>query len=167
MEDIILSRTSVREYQDIPVEAEKVQRLLQAAMAAPSARNQQPWEFAVITDPQMREALGSVTPYTKPALSAPLLIVPLSRTQGLTAPDFWQQDMAAATENLLVEAVALGLGTVWMGIAPNEDRMEAVAEIIGLPEGIRPFCIIAAGYPKGPVTPKDKFQQSRIHYNGY
>ena len=167
MSNIIFSRTSVREYLDKPVEQEKIDKLMKAAMAAPSATNQQPWEFVVVTDPAVIRVLGETTPYTKPALGAPLVIVPLSRVEGLRAPDYWQQDLAAATENLLLEAVKLGLGAVWMGIAPIDERMAKVSEIIGAPDGLRPFCLISVGYPKGTVTPKDKYDPARVHYNKY
>ena len=163
----IFSRVSVREYLTKPVEKEKVEAMMRAAMAAPSACNQQPWEFVVVTDPAIIKNLGETTPYTNPALSAPLVIVPLTKTQGLRAPDFWQQDLAAAVENLLLEAVELDLGAVWMGIAPVEERMDKVAGILGVPQDIRPFCLISVGYPDGPVTPKEKYDPARVHYNGY
>ena len=166
-DSLIFARSSVRSFLDRPVEPEKLERLMRAAMAAPSAKNQQPWEFALITDLKTRRQLSKASPYTKPALAAPLVVVALARSQGLAAPDMWQQDMAAATENMLLEAAALGLGGVWMGIAPKEERMDKVAEIIGAPEGLRPFCLVAIGYPSSYPAPKDRFDPERVHYNGF
>ena len=144
----ILERVSVRKYEARPVEREKLEALLRAAMAAPSAGNQQPWEFAVVQERALLDRLAGASPYAKPLLAAPAGIAVLSRTQGLRFPEYWQQD----------------LGAVWMGIAPLEERMRAVAEILGLGEGLQAFALVAVGYPAEKAAPHDRFDPSRVQW---
>lgn len=160
----IFSRVTVRKYQEKPVETEKLERLLRAAMAAPSAGNQQPWQFVVVRDRALLDQLAQASPYAKPLLGAPAGIVVLSRTQGLRFPDYWQQDLGASTQNLLLEAEHLGLGAVWMGIAPLEDRMEAVKKTLGLGEDVQAFALVAVGYPQEKAAPHDRYDPSRVQW---
>ena len=159
----IFNRASVRSFDGRKVEPEKAELLMKAAMAAPSACNQQPWEFVLVTDPAVLEALSKSTPYAGCIGHAPLGIAVCMRTEGMRAPDYTQIDASAATENILLEAVELGLGAVWLGVAPGADRMEAVRQIIGAPENIQPFCLIACGYPDKAVVPADRYDPSRVH----
>ncbi len=163
MEDSIFTRTSVRTYEDRPVEPEKVEQILRAGMAAPSACNQQPWEFYVVTNREMIEALSQTTPFAKCAAGAPVLIVPAYREK-CRAPEFAQIDLSIAQENIWLETAQLGLGGVWLGIAPLEGRMKAVEEIVGMPEGVRAFSIFALGYPAESRPQEDRFEPERIHY---
>lgn len=160
----IFTRSSVRSFSERKVEPEKLELLLKAAMAAPSACNQQPWEFVVVTDPAILKELSECSPYAGCIGRAPLGIAVCMRTEGLRAPDYAQIDASAATENLLLEAVELGLGAVWLGIAPGQERMEAVRRVIGAPETIQPFCLVACGYPAGPAAPADRYDPARVHY---
>ena len=96
----IFHRISVRKYEDKPVEKEKIMEILKAGMQAPSACNQQPWEFYVVTDKEKIQKLSKVTPYTGCAAGAPAVIVPVYHTEGLVAPSFAQIDMAIALENI-------------------------------------------------------------------
>ena len=118
--DAIFHRTSIRKYQEKPVEPEKIEKLLRAAMAAPSAFNQQPWEFYVIRNKEKIGKLSTVTPYTGCAVHAPLVFVACYR-KNCKALHYAQIDLSAAVENLLLEADALGLGAVWMGVAPLKE----------------------------------------------
>ena len=160
----IFARASVRSFDGRKVESEKVELLLKAAMAAPSACNQQPWEFVVVTDPDVLKELSGCSPYAGCIGRAPLGIVVCMRTEGLRAPDYAQIDASAATENLLLEAVELGLGAVWLGIAPGLERMEAVRRVIGAPETVQPFGLVACGYPDKPVSPANRYDPARVHY---
>ena len=160
----IFNRASVRSFDGRKVEPEKVELLMRAAMAAPSACNQQPWEFVVVTDSSVLEALSKCSPYAGCIGCAPLGIAVCMRTEGVCAPDYTQIDASAATENLLLEAVELGLGAVWLGIAPGTERMEAVRQVIGAPETIQPFGLVACGYPDKPVVPEDRYDPARVHY---
>ena len=137
--------------------------MLRAAMAAPSACNQQPWEFYVVTDKEKIQELSKATPYSGCAAGAPVVIVPVYRTKGLVVQEMSQIDMSIAQENIWLETDALGLGGVWMGIAPLEDRMEKVEKIIGIPESQRAFGIFALGYPAEERTQQDRYDETRIH----
>ena len=160
----IFNRASVRSFDGRKVESEKIDLLMKAAMAAPSACNQQPWEFVVVTDPEILGELSKCSPYAGCIGQAPLGIAVCMRTEGLRAADYTQIDASAATENILLEAVELGLGAVWLGIAPGLERMDAVRQVIGAPETIQPFCLIACGYPDKPAAPADRYDPSRIHF---
>ena len=143
----IMERRSYRQFEKTPVTAAQMEALFRAAMAAPSAGNQQPWQFVAVTDPQIKEELSRVQPWAGPCAAAPLVVALLADLSGAKYPAYWQQDLAAATENLLLEAVSQKLGAVWMGIAPEEDRMAKVAAILQLPAGILPFALVAVGTP--------------------
>ncbi len=163
--DSIFHRTSIRSFQPRPVEQEKVEQLLRAAMAAPSAGNQQPWSFYVVTDPAVNEALAGCSPYAGCAKAAPLVIVPCYREAICRYPENAQLDLSASVENLLLEADALGLGAVWLGIAPLTERMAAVAEVLHLPEGETAFALVPCGYPAAAPKPQqDRFDRSRVRY---
>ena len=162
----IFERTSVRKYTDQKVTDEQIDKLLKAAMAAPSAMNRQPWEFIVVRDPEMLEKLGRSTPYSTPALRSKCTIVTLADANS-SGSNIYLHDLGAACENILLEAVHLGLGTVWMAITPSAEREQAVRELLNIPENIVPFSMIAIGYPAGEVKPKDKFKPEKIHYEKY
>ena len=163
--DAIFHRISVRKYRDIPVEQEKITTMLRAAMAAPSACNQQPWEYYVVTNKEKIEELSHASPYASCAKDSPIVFVPCYRkTKGIAAPAYLVIDMSASVENLLLEADALGLGAVWMGIAPEKERMEAVRKVIQLPEELGAFALIPCGYPAEERPQQDRYEESRVHY---
>lgn len=122
MEDAIFTRVSIREFTNEAVSDEQVERLMEAAMAAPSAGNQQPWEFVLTRDPQVREELAACSPYAHPAAKAGLVIVPCVSGGEKRFEGCVPLDMSACTENILLEAQSLGLGAVWLGIYPEQDR---------------------------------------------
>jgi len=159
----IFNRVSIRRFEARPVEREKIVALLRAAMAAPSAGNQQPWEFYVVTDPETLERLSGVSPYAGCAKNAPAAIVSAYREK-LWAPMYAQVDMSIAMENLWLACGGQGLGGVWLGIAPQEERMRAVEEILNLPAGQRAFAVFPLGYPAESRTQQDRFDESRIHF---
>lgn len=160
----IFHRISVRKYEDKPVEKEKIMQILKAGMQAPSACNQQPWEFYVVTDKEKIQKLSESTPYSKCAAGAPVVIVPVYRTKGLVSPLFAQIDLSIAQENIWLETDALGLGGVWIGIAPVEDRMEYVHKLLELPEDVKVFSLFALGYPAESREQQDRFEEDRIHF---
>jgi nitroreductase len=159
----IFERVSIRRYTEQPVEDEKIRAILRAAMAAPSAGNQQPWEFFVVRDREKLDALSRVTPYSGCTKRAAVAIVSAYREK-LWAPAYAQIDMSIAMENLWLACGEQGLGGVWLGIAPIEDRMKAVEEILEIPEGLRAFAIFPLGYPAESRTQQDRFDESRIHF---
>ena len=151
--DIAKKRYSVRKYEDKPVEKEKIMEILKAGMQAPSACNQQPWEFYVVTDKEKIQKLSKVTPYTGCAAGAPAVIVPVYHTEGLVAPSFAQIDMSIAQENIWLETDTLGLGGVWFGIAPVEEHMEKVHRLLDLPENVKVFGYDASNMSEVIETP--------------
>ncbi len=163
----ILTRTSVRAYQDKPVEKAKIETMLRAAMAAPSAVNKQPWHFVVITDKAQLAALQTTNPNAKFISSAPLAIVVCGDETKMLKDggrDFWIQDCSAATQNLLLAAHGLGLGAVWTGLWPAQERSEAVKQTLKLSDNLIPLCTVVIGYPEGETAPKDKWDESNITY---
>lgn len=168
--EAIATRTSVRSYTDQPVEPEKIEKLLRAGMAAPSAMNKQPWHFVVVTDRAQLDALAGANPHAKMLESAPLAIVVcgnMDKTIEGSAADFWIQDCSAATENILLAAHAMGLGAVWTGLYPGIERCFAVSEVIGTPEYIVPLSMIVMGYPDSANQPKDKWDTENVSYDFY
>lgn len=161
----IFHRTSVRQYLDKAVEPEKIETLLRAGMAAPSAGNQQPWEFYVVTDAPTLAALAGCSPYAGCAKAAPLAFVLCTKTD-LPLPEYAEIDASAAAENLLLAADALGLGAVWLGIAPEPERMDAVRRVLALPDTLNAFAILPCGYPAEPHAQQNRFDPARVHYIG-
>lgn len=165
---LIMSRTSIRAFLDKPVSDETVEQLLKAAMAAPSAKNSQPWAFVVIRDRALLEKLGESLPNAKMTATAPVALVicgVLDKALPGEAREYWIQDAAAATENFLLAVHALGLGAVWTGVHPISERIRIIREALHLPEGVEPFCLIPFGYPAVPASVKDKWDPSVVHQN--
>ena len=163
---IIMTRTSIRAFQDKPVSDETVEVLLKAAMAAPSAKNSQPWSFVVIRDRALLEKLGDSLPNAKMTATAPVAVVicgVLEKALPGEAREYWIQDAAAATENFLLAVHALGLGAVWTGVHPISERIRILKDALHLPDGIEPFCLIPFGYPAVPASVKDKWDPSIVH----
>lgn len=165
----IMTRTSIRQFKAQPVEQDKVDILLKAAMAAPSALNLQPWHFIVINDKETIALLSGKQP-----TSAPLMIAVCGDTDktmlpdGITKlPDFWVEDVSAATENLLLAAHALGLGAVWTGVYPAMDRTAEVANVLNCPQNIVPLAVVRVGYPDESPEPKNKYKEKNISYNKF
>lgn len=159
----IFHRTSIRQYLDKPVENEKIEKILQAAMAAPSAGNQQPWEFYVVTNQDIIKKLSQTSPFATCAANALLAFVACYRTD-CKMPEYAQIDLSASIENMLLEADSLGLGAVWLGIAPLKNRMEAVHDVLNIPKNLNAFAIIPCGYPKVINAQQNRFDTNRIHY---
>ena len=160
----IYQRVSIRKYQDKPVEKEKTLAILRAAMQAPSAGNQQPWEFYVVTDKAKLEELSRVSPYAGMTKDAPVAIVAAYRKE-CRMPEYAQIDLSIAMENLWLETDAQGLGGVWLGIAPIEERMKAVEEILNIPDTLRAFAIFPYGYPAETRKQQDRYEEDRIHWD--
>lgn len=165
--EVILSRRSIRTYTDAPVSDQHIETLLRAGMAAPSAGNQQAWEFVVIDDRALLEAIPTVHPYAQMCARAPLCLAVCADPTREKYAGFWVQDCSAAVQNILLAAHALGLGAVWLGIAPGGDRAHEVADLLRLPAGIEPLALIAVGHPAEMVEPDDRFDPLKTHHNGW
>ena len=162
----IMTRTSVRAFLDRTVSDETIELLLKAAMAAPSAKNSQPWAFVVLKNRALLEKLGASLPNAKMTATAPAAVVicgTLDKALPGEAREYWIQDAAAATENFLLAAHSLGLGAVWTGVHPISERIRILKDALKLPEDVEPFCLIPFGWPAAPAEVKDKWNPAIIH----
>ena len=168
IQDIIYARRSIRKYLEKPVEREKIELLLKAAMAAPSAMNSTPWEFVVVTQQDKMDKIRSALMFGK--FNATVAIVVCSNTSLLKRPmasKFWVQDCSAATQNILLSAVGLGLGTVWLGVHPIHVYKKRISEILGLPKPVEPLNVIYVGYPADQKPARTQYEESRVHWEAY
>jgi nitroreductase len=159
--DVILARRSVRKYTDRPVSEEQLTKLLEAGMAAPSAKNRQPWHFVLVRDRGTLARLAEAHPYGKMLTEAAAAIAVCGDTN--VAPDYWIQDCSAATENILIAVAALGLGAVWLGCHPRPERVTAIKSILGIPDHIGVLSLISIGYPAEDKEPRTQYDESRVH----
>jgi nitroreductase len=159
---LLMKRKSIREYLNQPVEDDKINALLTAAMQAPSANNQQPWEYVVVKDKETLLKLSTVSRGAWMLANAPLCITVIIKQDG-KSPLMAPQDCAASVQNILLEAVHQGLGAVWIGVYPLEERTTKVNEILGI-KNHSAFANIAIGYPVKPAVISKRFDPSRIHY---
>jgi nitroreductase len=157
----IFSRRSIRKYTTEPVSEANIKTLLEAAMAAPSASNRKPWQFVVVTERQTLDALAEAHPHGKMLFQATLCIAVCGDLTEMER--YWVQDCSAATENLLLAATALGLGAVWLGVYPKDDRVAFVRPILDLPETITPLNLISIGHPAEEKEPRTQYDESRVH----
>lgn len=166
-QEIITTRRSIRKYLKQAVNQEQIDILLEAAMFAPSARNEQPWHFIAVTDREMLNKIMQSHPYAAMLKDASLAIVVLADINIEKTEGYWVQDCSAATQNILLSAHAMGLGSVWLGVYPREERMLAVKTLFNLPENIQPLSIIAIGYTNEQKAQPERFNKERIHYNNW
>ncbi len=158
----ILARRSIRKFHSNPVEDEKIDLLLQAAMAAPSANNARPWHFIVVRDRHTLDRLAGIHPYAKMCYEAPLAIVVCG--EPAVSPMYWPTDCSAATQNILLAGTALGLGTVWLGVHPRPERSGPLIELFGIPEGMEILSVVAAGYPAERKKSRTQYDPDRVHH---
>lgn len=166
--ETIFNRTSIRSYSDQKVEKDQIMTLLKAGMSAPSAVNKQPWAFMVIDNKELMEKIGDEfknAGMIKKASCAIIVCGDLKLALEGVAQEFWVQDCSAATQNILLAAHSMGLGAVWCGVYPNSERVEALKNLLSLPDNIVPLNIIPIGVREKEQEPKDKWKEDRIHWN--
>ncbi len=163
--DLFFARRSVRKYRKEPIPEETIKDLLEAAMAAPSAMAKDPWHFIVVRDQAGREKVAEGLPYGKMLKEAGAAIVvcgDLDKAHDRQM-SYLMQDCCAAVENLLLAATALGLGTVWLGVQPREDRVNHLRGLFNLPANIVPVCVISVGWPAESPKARTRFKKSLVH----
>jgi len=160
--DAIFSRRSVRQYTSKVVPDALVTELLKAAMAAPSAGNEQPWQFIVVRDRAILDEIPTFHPYSAMVKHASVAILVCGDLTLEKYKGFWVQDCSAATENLLLAATAKGLGAVWTAVYPMEDRVAGMRKLLNLPEHIMPLSLVPIGYPASLPSAADRFNVARI-----
>jgi len=162
--DAIFTRRSVRRFTAQSVSEESITKVLAAAMAAPSAGNEQPWHFIVVKEKAALKKVSECSPYARAAQDAPVCIVvcgdlSLDKYKGA----YWVQDCSAAVENMLLEVQNLGLGAVWLGVYPEEERVGFLKRYFSLPEHVIPFAAIPIGFPAQTLPPADRYDPKRVH----
>lgn len=165
--EAIYKRRSIRRYTGDPVSREQLLDLISAGMSAPSAGNEQPWHFIVIDDRGLLDRVPDVHPHAQMVRQAPVAILVCGDLMLEKHPGFWVQDCAAATENILIAVASRGLGSVWLGVYPREDRVAGMRKLLDLPDHIVPFALLPVGYPAEKKGPRDDFDISRVRYNGW
>ncbi|MBT4504090.1 MAG: nitroreductase family protein [Gemmatimonadetes bacterium] len=163
--EAIHTRRSIREYTDQPVSEELVQEIIGAAMMAPSAGNVRPWQFIVLDDPEVVSQIPRIHPHGAMAVNAPVSIMVCGDLSLEKSPGNWLADCSAATQNLLLAAHAKGLGGVWTGLYPEQERIEGFRELLGLPENVIPLVLVPIGYPAYEGGRQDRFEPNKIHRN--
>lgn len=176
--DVIMTRTSIRNFTGEPVPQEQLETILKAGMAAPTAMNSQPWRFVVVTDREKKAQVFGQGPRSEMFQTAGAVIVVCGESTSMRKPFgqpdapevemenmFWYEDCSAAAENILLAAHALGLGAVWTAGYPGMQRVAPIAEALGIPEKVIPLCVIPVGVPAEAPAPKDKWKPEYIHWN--
>lgn len=158
----ITARRSVRRFTGEPVDRDKLEIALRAAMAAPSARNAKPWEFVVVTEKRKVRAVCEAHPYAKFGADAGAVVLPFGKKEGYA---WFDQDMGASTENLLIALANLGLGATWCGM--RDDLQEAVRAMVGIPKDLHVFALIPVGVPSEAVAPRTQYEPKRVHWESY
>lgn len=165
--EAILTRRSIRKFTDWQVSRDLIREVLEAAMSAPSAGNEQPWHFVVIDDRPILDEIPKIHPHTAMVNEAPVAILVCGDLNLEKYKGFWVQDCSAATQNLLLAAHAKGLGAVWTGFYPVEDRVLGMQRLLGLPEHVIPLALVPIGYPAQKAGRQDRYREERVHYNNW
>ncbi|MDQ7798577.1 MAG: nitroreductase family protein [Candidatus Edwardsbacteria bacterium] len=161
----IMTRRSIRSYTGRKVTEAQIKKLLEAAMNAPSACNQQAWQFVVVSDRETLTAITKIHPYAQMLKQASCAIVVCGDIKAEQCKDYWVQDCSAATQNILLAAHALGLGAVWLGVYPRMDRLKDLQKLLGMPKSIMPLSVISIGYPKIKAKPVKRYSAKKVHHD--
>lgn len=164
---IIFKRHSVRKFTGETVSDEKIENLLKAGMQAPSSCNAQPWEFIVISNDEDKKAISQMHRFAKPAAEASHLIITLGNLNNAKVIGMIEQDLGACNENILLQATHEGLGAVWLGFHPIEDRTLKLKKYLNIPDYCIPFSVICVGYPAHESEVKLRYDVNKVHYDRY
>jgi nitroreductase len=159
----IMTRRSIRNYTEKKVPETIIKKLLEAAMNAPSACNQQAWQFIIVTDSDVKIGLTNIHPYAQMLKQAYCGIVVCGDLKAEKCKEFWIQDCSAAVQNILLAAHALGLGAVWCGVYPRLERVAKIQKYLGIPKSVFPVALIPIGYPSAKVKPVKRYSAKKIH----
>ena len=164
---IVFKRHSVRKFKDDRVPDDLIENLLKAGMQAPSSCNSQPWEFIVVSKKEDKEAISKMHKFAKPAVGASHLIITLGNLNEAKVIGMIEQDLGACNENILLQATHEGLGAVWLGFHPIEDRTLRLKEYLNIPDYCIPFSVICVGWPKSEGEVKLRYDESTVHYGRF
>lgn len=163
--EAVLTRRSVRRFRSDAVTPEEIETLLRAAMQAPSAMNEQPWEFVVVTERKLLDRVPDIHPYAGMTREAAAAILVCSDKRRWTSEGLWSQGCAAATQNILIAAHGMGLGAVWVGVYPVKDRVRSIRGLLGMPDHIMPFSLVPVGRPADGQSAKSRYSPAKVHTN--
>lgn len=163
--EAILTRRSVRKYTKKKISENTITELLNAAVSAPSASNEQPWHFIIIDKREILDKIPEFHPYAKMLIEANIGILVCGDINLEKFKGYWILDCSAATQNILISARALGLGACWLGIYPRQERIKRIKEMLKLPKNIIPFSLISMGYTIEEQNTVDRLDEYRIHKN--
>jgi len=163
--NIIRKRRSIRQYTEQAVDYQIIKKILEAGMCAPSAGNQQPWQFIVITEKDLLSKISTTHVHAEMVKNSAVAILICGDLNRESHKGYWMLDCAAATENILLEVTDNDLGAVWVGIYPRESRVNFLKELFKLPEHIIPFAVVAIGYPAEQKPPNDRYDETKVHIN--
>ncbi len=166
--ETINSRRSIRRFSQKTVERANIKEILRAAMNAPSACSQQIWQFVVLDDRAILDKLADMHSGISFLKKAPLAILVCGEPGAAVLDYFWEDDCAAATQNILLAAHALGLGATWSGVnRKTPDMADFIREAVGIPKEHVPFSIIVIGHPDEEKREKDRYNDEKVHDNGW
>jgi len=159
----ISTRRSIRKFNSHEIPENLVEKILLAGMQAPSARNCQPWHFIVVTDRKLLDKIPLIHPYAEMMYQATLAILVCGDLNLEKSVEYCAINCSAATQNILLAAHDLGLGAVWLGVYPREERAEGLKKLFNISDDIVPISLIACGYPAEILSAEDRFKKDRIH----
>lgn len=164
LKDVLLNRRSVRKFTSKKVGKDIIDELMHAAMSGPSAMNRKPWEFFVVQDPKILEKVIGCMRYANYGANTAIIVAgDITKIISKQVKEFWVQDCSAATENILLRATDLGLGTVWCGAYPDEGVSNALKEVLGAEDNIVPLNVVLVGYPDCEIEPRDQYDEAKVH----
>ena len=161
--NLLKTRRSIRMMKTMPLSETQIEKILTAAMYAPSARNQQPWHFVVVTDRSILNEVTEIHPYSAMLIQAPLAILVCADHNLEQSTGYWVQDCSAATQNILIAAHGMGLGAVWLGVYPRDERISGLKVLFNIPENVTPLSLIAIGYADEEKAIPERYKSERIH----
>lgn len=159
----LLTRRSIRRFTDRKVAETDMIDIIKAGMYAPSAGNQQPWRYIIVTDQEKKELIGNTIRTSVMAKDANFVIIVCADLEQAKYPQYWDQDCAAAMQNMLLASHSKGIGAVWGGIYPEKDRVEFIRKEFKIPENIEVFGLLMAGYPEIQPSNAERFHPEMIY----
>jgi len=161
----IESRRSIRKFKPgAKVTKDQLKQLLRAAMLAPSACNSRPWEFVAVTKRETLDEIAKIHPYAQMCKTAAAVIIVVALPQTGMPEGYFPQDCGAATQNILLEADAMGLGTCWCGVYPKNERIGSIAKLFGIEEPKIPFCVIVIGVPDEAPAQRGFYEEDKVSF---
>lgn len=163
----IFSRRSIRKYRQQEIPAAMISDLLEAAMAAPSAKARDPWHFIVVNKRETLDKMVEILPNGRMLKQAPAALIvcgDINRAHD-QQESYMLQDLSAAVQNILLAARTLGLGSCWLGVHPQRDRIAGLKKLFALPDEIIPMCGIALGWPGEEQAPRTRYNPESVHLN--